>query len=157
MITVEVLKQIELVELKMAELYRSLAIRFERRNALARELAGIADEEVAHADLVRFKARMILSGGGGLRDAGFPDAYFQRILDAVDEFLAQRPWPSLAESLEFSAKMEGTAAESLHQDLAVDDMPALSALFRSLKQGDEAHLARVERLSCMVRGAEAAA
>lgn len=157
MTTDETLRHFEQIELKMAELYRSLAHRFQHQQILGRLFVKIADEEVIHANQIRFELRMIRSAGLERRDTGYPVDYFRRLTDSIDAFLGRRPLPSLTESIDLASRMEATAAENLHHEIAIAAMPSMAPLFRGLEQGDRAHLALLKNIKQTAANKEVAA
>jgi hypothetical protein len=135
-----VLTALAAVELEMAGLYEWLSGVFAEDSEAAGFFFRMSLQERSHYNLVRFGKRLVHTSPNEFADVEVDGAEIQRLRDAIAEFRASSPHPSLREALEFAITVEHHAGENIHRAVIIDSNPAVAGVVRNLATSDADHL-----------------
>lgn len=141
----EVLKQYEELEAKMAELYRMFSESFAQDEQAALFFYRLSGEEMSHRDLIRFQLRLVQKDSAVFDGIDLELPALNSLLAKVGAiFQSPRTW-SLKEAIRFALAMENDAGEFHLRSRNIQPDQPLSQLLHSLGRADRAHgLALVE-------------
>lgn len=109
---VSALRPLECVEESLARLYRALADRFASDTKVAAFFGRLSFEEQSHTTEVQFLRRLVRQNPTEFAalDAELPA--IQADIDAIQAFMARVADVTIEEALQFTAQIEGDAAET---------------------------------------------
>ena len=133
------LKRLEKLEHEMAELYRWFAELFAADDEAAAFFTSMAEQEVAHAGLVRFERRLVRSDQNAYRGLDVDPGGIDELESWMSEFRRGHERPSLGQALVLAMRIESHAAEHLHRTVFAKVNSELHALVGNLSRSDWRH------------------
>lgn len=141
------LETVRNLEKKIGELYRCFADEFKPDPEAAALFSRLAREEDKHCGIIDFEIRVIVKDKSLPEVAGFDRERLRLESARVDELLQCRGL-SLAEAVANAFRLEQTTAESYYRVQAVNNLPSLAPLVRTMGRGDQEHY---EQLAAFAR------
>jgi hypothetical protein len=143
-----ILKSLERLEDRMADLYETVRQQYPTDPGAAAFFAQMRDEELGHRDLVRYQQRILFRAPENYADlpdydeAGLGEA--ERTAEALIGRVARLP---LAEFLEAAVALECAATEQHYRSVLGQVSSTLGRLVAQLGAADQAHAAKLDRFA----------
>lgn len=141
------LKRLEKLEQEMAELYSWFAQVFVADQEAAGFFASMAEQEVAHAGLVRFERRLVCSDHSSYRGLDIDPGGLDQLESWIQKFRGQNEQPSLGQALVLAMRVESHAAEHLHRTVFAEFNSELHELVGNLSRSDWKHFEALRRFA----------
>lgn len=138
-----VLRYLENLESKMADLYAGFSKAFSQDGEAAAFFSGMSAEEIAHRDLVRYQHKLVRRNPPKFKGVDVDISEIRQVIENVEEVMYSPVDRSLKDAVMASIDFEDDAAESHYVSALLQSNPDVSKLLDSLCTSDRLHCERL--------------
>lgn len=138
-----VLRYLETLESKMADLYAGFSKTFGQDGEAAAFFSGMSMEEIAHRDLVRYQHKLVRKNPDEFKGVDVDIGSLKKVIEEVEEVMYFPGDRSLKDAAIAAIGFENDAAEGHYRSAMEQSNPDVSRLLDSLSSSDRNHAARL--------------
>jgi rubrerythrin len=141
------LKELEQIEMKMAELYQWLAEVFREDSEASDLFTHLWMEEISHQNILQYEGRIVRANPKAFRELNVDIAMLNRTLEAVRNFRQNNPRPDLETALRTALIFEGGAAELYYVTVFKEAAEDFSQFVTNLHAASRTHYDKILRFA----------
>lgn len=142
-----VLRHLENLESKIADLYKEFSRTFSGDEEAVACFSDMSDEEIAHRDLLRYQHSLVRRNPAAFKDVEIDVNTIREATARMERMLAAPANSSLKEAVMTSIGFESDATEGYYRTAMAGSNPEVSKLLDSLCTEDRQHLAKLNEFA----------
>lgn len=143
----KVLRDLEQIETKMAELYEWLAERFADDGEAAELFRHLRMMEISHQNILRYESRIVRGNPRAFREVVLDAEMLNRTLEAIDHFRQSDPQPTLEEAVKAALAFDAGAAELYYIAVFHEAARDFADFVKNLHTGSRTHFDKLHKFA----------